>query len=87
MPMSTLIKTRVKHKHDTAANWEKSEAIPLLGELIVYDQDEVFSSPRIKIGDGVTLAKDLAFVEDLPIPDEEIITLVESIFKEEADGL
>lgn len=61
MPVSTLVKTRVKHKHDTQANWEISDIVPMLGELIVYDPDDTFSSPRIKIGDGVNLAKDLKF--------------------------
>ena len=56
------LKTRVQHKHDTEENWQKAVTfVPLAGELIIYDADEVNSTPRVKIGDGTTLVNDLGF--------------------------
>lgn len=63
MANSTEIRTRIIQKHDIAQNWENSELIPLQGEIIIYDIDENYNYERIKIGDGVTLAKDLPFVK------------------------
>ena len=42
--MANKIDTRIRHKHDTEANWAKATGfIHMLGELIVYDPDASFS--------------------------------------------
>ena len=57
--MAKTLNTRVVNKHDISTNWDKAENfIPLKGEIIVYDDLN-----KLKIGDGETLVKDLAFVE------------------------
>lgn len=56
------INSRIQHKHDTEANWNKAtNFIPKQGELIVYDIDENYDYQRIKIGDGVTNVNELPF--------------------------
>ena len=56
--------TRIQNKHDIEANWDKvTNFIPLAGEIIVYDADENYNYSRIKIGDGITLLKNLNFNE------------------------
>lgn len=56
------VKTRVKLKHDTAANWAlATNFVPLAGELIIYDVDANNSSPRFKVGDGATKVANLPF--------------------------
>lgn len=57
--------TRIVHKHDIQANWEKAVGfIPKQGELIVYDADENYDYQRIKIGDGVKNVNALPFYND-----------------------
>ena len=59
------ILSRIQHKHDTQANWEKAvNFIPLKGEIIVYDVDGTYSYSRIKIGDGATSVVDLPFINE-----------------------
>ena len=65
--------SRIIHKHDTQANWDKAtNFIPKLGELIIYDPDEefdengepregVFPYARMKIGDGINTVQNLGF--------------------------
>ena len=49
------INTRVINKHDTEANWNSHPSfIPDKSEIIVYDKDDNYNYPRVKIGDGVT---------------------------------
>lgn len=68
------INSRIIHKHDIEANWIKAtNFIPLAGELIIYDADEAYINPRVKIGDGVTL------VNDLPFADESLIAKIEDL--------
>ena len=56
---------RVIQKHDIETNWDKAlNFIPEQGELIIYDPDTVYNYPRLKIGDGVTVAKNLPFILD-----------------------
>ena len=56
------ISSRIVHKHDIEANWNKAtNFIPKAGEIIVYDRDENYTYERIKIGDGETLIENLAF--------------------------
>lgn len=48
---------RIVQKHDTKANWDKAlNFVPLLGEIIIYDDLNDF-----KIGDGVTKVGELEF--------------------------
>ena len=67
MATSTL-KTRIKHKTGTAAEWQtaatNSQFKPLEGELIVY---ESATTPMLKVGDGSSLVTALPFVGGNPI--------------------
>ena len=57
------IKSRVNNLCDSEANWNlKTEFIPNKGELVIYEPDENYKYPRTKAGDGVTLLKDLPFI-------------------------
>lgn len=59
-----IFNTRIVHKHDTEANWNKAiNFIPKAGELIIYDPDENYVYSRIKIGDGVTIVTNLPFIK------------------------
>lgn len=56
--------TRIQHKYDTEANWEKATNFtPKKGELIIYDIDENYNYSRFKIGDGATSVVDLPFTD------------------------
>lgn len=60
-----IFNTRIVHKHDTEANWNKAvNFIPKQGEIIVYDIDSTYTYERFKIGDGETLVNSLPFVDD-----------------------
>lgn len=69
------INTRIQLKHDIAENWEKATGFePLAGEVIVYDPDETYPEPRIKIGDGVTNVNLLPFINGMTQEeDDELI--------------
>lgn len=68
------LKTRIQHKHDIEANWNKAtNFIPKAGELIIYDSDENYSYPRIKIGNGFQNINTLPFVVS-EIPQIQIVT-------------
>ena len=65
---------RFQQKHDTEANWLlATNFAPLEGELIIYDADDNYDYPRIKIGiwDGTSektddmLVSNLLFVNDI----------------------
>ena len=74
------IKSRIIHKHDTAAHWSLAENfIPKQGEIIVYDIDENYTYERIKIGDGKTL------VNNLPFYDENLNTLISNLLERITD--
>ena len=74
------MKARIQHKHDIEANWLKAtNFIPLASEIIVYDPDENYDYPRIKIGDGKTninalpfVTKDYAKISDIPTKPADI---------------
>ena len=58
------INSRIQHKHDIEANWNKAvNFIPIQGEIIVYDIDETYNYERVKIGDGTTKINDLPFID------------------------
>lgn len=67
MAIEKQIKTRFLLKHDIEANWilaaENSGFVPKAGEPIIYDPDEIYDSPRLKIGDGVTIVTNLPFIK------------------------
>lgn len=66
------IKTRIKLKRDTTANWNAAHGfVPLEGEIIIYldgrkieKNGELVNMPTIKIGDGKAYVQDLPFVDD-----------------------
>lgn len=61
--MANQINSRIIHKHDTEANWNKATSfIPKQGEIIIYDIDDNYTYERFKIGDGKTIARLLPFV-------------------------
>lgn len=78
--MEKTMKARVQHKHDIEANWIKATNFtPLASEIIVYDPDENYDYPRIKIGDGKTninslpfVTKDYAKISDIPTKPADI---------------
>lgn len=60
------IVSRIVHKHDIEANWQKATSfIPMLGEIIVYDIDASHGHERFKIGDGKTAVNNLPFQVDI----------------------
>ena len=66
--MEKTMKARVQHKHDIEANWIKATNFtPLASEIIVYDPDENYNYPRIKIGDGKTNINSLPFISYNPV--------------------
>lgn len=59
------INSRIQHKYDTEANWEKATGfIPKAGELIIYSADNNYNYARVKIGNGVTTVNELPFITD-----------------------
>ena len=52
-----IINTIITNRCDTLANWNASKYVPKEGEIILYSDEN-----RIKIGDGVSLAKNLNYV-------------------------
>lgn len=56
--------TRIQSLHDNEVNWQGKDFTPLEGEIIVYNSDETHVSPRLKIGDGVSLIDSLPFAID-----------------------
>ena len=57
------LNTRFQLKIDTEDNWSVSNFIPRNGEVILYAVDNEHTSPRIKIGDGMHVAKNLPFID------------------------
>lgn len=56
------LNARIVHTHDTAEKWDSLENfVPRKGEIIIYDPDNSYSYARMKIGDGITVVKDLPF--------------------------
>lgn len=67
------LKTRVLHKHDIEANWNKAiNFIPKAGEIIIYDIDENNIYPRIKIGNGINTVNTLKFIDETKANKNEI---------------
>lgn len=63
MATEKTLKTRVKMKHGKESEWAlATKFTPLIGEIIVYDADNNHTSPRFKVGDGLTNVNNLKFV-------------------------
>lgn len=59
------LNARVITKHDKEENWNKATSfIPKLGELVVYETDGMYSTPRLKVGNGLDVIKKLPFITD-----------------------
>lgn len=70
------INTRVINKHDTEANWNSHPSfIPDKSEIIVYDKDNNYNYPRVKIGDGVTTVVALPFIVNAAVQDIGALTI------------
>lgn len=73
MSIEKNMNTRIQHKHDTEANWNKAvNFIPKIGEIIVYDIDENNICPRIKIGNGINTVNTLKFIDETKANKNEI---------------
>lgn len=63
MSKEQIRQTRLQLKHDTEENWAKAaNFIPKVSEPIIFDADQNYSYPRLKIGDGVRNAMELPFI-------------------------
>ena len=57
------IPARIEQLCDSEENWNtKTSFVPKKGEFVIYEPDDKHDYPRAKLGDGVTLLKDLQFV-------------------------
>lgn len=50
-------------KHETEADWLKSNYVPEDGEMVLYDEDKDHKQKRIKYGNGKDKVKDLPFAQ------------------------
>ena len=56
--------TRIILKNGTESDWNKvATFIPYVGEMIVYNPDQLHPFTRVKVGDGVHLPRDLPFID------------------------
>ena len=63
--MGKSLNTRIQLKNDIEANWNLLENfIPMPGEIIIYNPDENYENPRIKIGNGESFLNSLSFIND-----------------------
>ena len=58
------IKGKTIFKHETEANWARSNYVPYLGEQVLYDPDSGCNYVRVKYGNGFNKVKDLPFDTD-----------------------
>ena len=65
---SKEIKTRIKSRKDTSANWTNNNPVLLDGEIIIVNTDS--GETRFKIGDGIKT------YTQLPFQDEAIRNLI-----------
>ena len=60
------VKGRVVGRGDIEANWNKATGfIPADKEIIIYKADDNHSTPRFKVGDGVTTVQALPFIANI----------------------
>ena len=68
---------RIFLKNGLEENWEKiNDFIPGKGEMIIYNADSTHPAPRIKVGDGIHLPKELPFINANPYEDFDIDNIV-----------
>lgn len=60
------------NKHDTEANWSKSNLVPLNGEIIIFEADDNTPYPRFKVGDGETNINNLPFTDSDYVKQDEL---------------
>ena len=61
----TINNARIIPKNGTEANWNKvNDFIPKKGEIIVYNPDDKYPTPRFKIGNGISLPRNLPFFQN-----------------------
>lgn len=84
---NNTIKTRIRLKSDTEANWNKAGPrdgsagfVPLAGELIVYSADIAHPFSRLKVGDGTTNVVSLPFIDSGTINGKETEIVKKSTF-------
>lgn len=65
---SKELKTRIKWRRDTSANWTSNNPVLLDGEIIIVNTDA--GETRFKIGDGIKT------YTQLPFQDEAIRNLI-----------
>lgn len=64
MANEKIINSRMQQKHDTEAHWLLAKNFtPMKGEVIIYDPDDHYNYPRVKIGDGDSNVNDLPFID------------------------
>lgn len=94
-----IMNSRMQQKHDIEANWNKADNFyPKAGEIIIYDPDETYDYPRVKVGDGEHIPKELPFTTDfllngikfnknasLTIPEKYYITVDNGYYDEEQE--
>ena len=73
------MKAKVIHKHETEANWNLSNYIPDVGEIVFYDIDETHNYVRQKNGDGIHIVKELPF--SMGASDFDVVITSEEEFK------
>lgn len=59
---SKNIKTRIKYKRDTSANWTKNDPVLLNGEIVIVDTAN--GETRTKTGDGTSKYSALPFDDE-----------------------
>jgi hypothetical protein len=60
---NNTLKARIQHLHKTEAEWNVlADFVPNAGELIIYDADQNYATPRFKFGDGSTKVAVLPFI-------------------------
>lgn len=59
---SKNIKTRIKYKRDTSANWTKNDPVLLNGEIVIVDTAN--GETRTKTGDGKSKYSALPFDDE-----------------------
>ena len=60
---SKELKTRIKSRKDTSANWTNNNPVLLDGEIIIVNTDS--GETRFKIGDGIKTYTQLPFQDEV----------------------
>ncbi len=75
--MASEANARIYLKNGKEAKWATvDDFIPEKGEIVIYNPDATHSSPRIKVGNGVDLPRDLPFIDAGSISGLDINNLV-----------